>query len=86
MSKIQSNNLLEADIEVIRPPRKSNRFESLSLYYKGIYYFPKDIKGSTKRKGKPFEIQAIYYQGKWYQDTFYITEDFKDFLLRHVKL
>ena len=27
------------------------------------------------------EIQVVYYRGKWYQSTFYITTDFKEFLL-----
>jgi len=62
-------------------PKKSNRFGAVSLYHDGVYYFPSDIKESDKRDGKPFEIQVVYYQGKWYQDTFYITKDFKEFLL-----
>ena len=66
--------------EVLKP-KKSNKFGSVSLYYDGVYYFPSDIKESDKREGKPFEIQGVYYRGKWYQDTFYITKDFKVFLL-----
>ena len=53
----------------------------MSLYYDGIYYFPSDIKESDKREDRPFEIQVVYYRGKWYQDTSYITNDFKEFLL-----
>lgn len=65
----------------MKTPRKSNKFKTVSLYYGGLYYFPTDIKESDKRENKPFEIQAVYYSGKWYQDTFYITNDFRDFLL-----
>lgn len=53
----------------------------MSLYYDGVYYFPSDIKESNKREGRPFEIPVVYYRGKWYQDTFYITKDFKEFIL-----
>ena len=76
-----SDNLLEAPKIIKNKPKKSNKFGSISLYYDGIYYFPSDIKKSDKRDGKPFEIQVVYYGGKWYQDTRYITEDFKEFLL-----
>lgn len=62
-------------------PRKSNKFGTMSLYYNGIYYFPSDIKESDKREDRPFEIQVVYYKGKWYQDTSYITNEFRDFLL-----
>ena len=40
-----------------------------------------DIKESNKREGKPFEIQGVFYRGKWYQDTFYITKEDFVFLL-----
>ena len=76
-----SDDLLEAPIVRKNPPKKSNKFGTMSLYYDGVYYFPSDIKESDKRDGKPFEIQGVYYRGKWYQDTFYITNDFKEFLL-----
>jgi hypothetical protein len=76
-----SDNLLEAPIVRKNPPKKSNKFGAISLYYDGVYYFPSDIKESDKREGKPFEIQVVYYSGKWYQSTFYITNDFKEFLL-----
>ena len=76
-----SNNLLEAPIVRKNKPKKSNKFGSMSLYYDGVYYFPSDIKESDKIEGKPFEIQVVYYGGKWYQDTRYISKDFKEFLL-----
>ena len=76
-----NDNLLEAPIVRKKPPKKSNRFGEISLYYDGVYYFPSDIKESDKREGRPFEIQKVYYRGKWYQDTCYITNDFKEFLL-----
>lgn len=63
----------------IKKPVKSNRFKD-SLYYNGIYYFPKDIKESDKREGKPFEIQGVFYSGKWMQDTFYINSELKELL------
>lgn len=76
-----SDNLLEAPIVRKNKPKKSNKFDTISLYYDGIYYFPSDIKESEKREGKPFEIQGVYYRGKWYQDTFYITNEFRAFLI-----
>lgn len=79
-----SDNLLEAPIVRKNKPKKSNKFGSVSLYYDGVYYFPSDIKESDKREDKPFEIQGVYYRGKWYQDTFYITKDFKVFLLNAI--
>ena len=77
-------NLLEATKVKKNKPKKSNKFGSISLYYDGVYYFPSDIKESYKRDGKTFEIQGVYYRGKWYQDTFYITNDFKEFLLNYL--
>lgn len=76
-----SDNLFEKPKVYKRRPIKSNKFGATSLYYDGIYYFPSDLKESDKREGKHFEIQGVYYRGKWYQDTFYITSEFKDFLL-----
>jgi hypothetical protein len=76
-----NDKLLETPKVYKNNPRKSNKFGALSLYYDGVYYFPSDIKESDKREGKPFEIQVVYYQGKWYQDTMYITNEFKEFLL-----
>lgn len=64
-------------------PRKSKKFGALSLVYDSKHYFPNDIKPSTKKEDKPFEIQVVYKQGKWVQDTFYITTEFKDFLLKY---
>lgn len=68
-------------IKTTHKPRKSNMFGAMSIYYNGIYYFPSDIKESDKREGHPFEIQGVYYEGVWCQDTFYITKGFMDFLL-----
>ena len=76
-----SDNLLEAPIVRKNKPKKSNRFGAVSLYYDGVYYFPSDIKESDKREGKPFEIQGVFYRGKWFQDTFYITNEFREVLL-----
>lgn len=76
-----SDNLLEDPKVYKNKPRKSNKFGTMSLYYDGVYYFPSDIKESDKREENPFEIQCVYYRGKWYQETFYITNEFKEFLL-----
>ena len=62
-------------------PRKSNKFGAMSLYFNKIHYFPHSIKDSTDRENKPFEIQGVYYRGKWHQDTFYITNEFREILL-----
>lgn len=75
-----SDNLFEPIKISKNKPRKSYQFGSLSLYYDGIHYFPEDLKPSDKREGKPFEIQGVYYSYKWYQDTFYITEELKNIL------
>lgn len=65
-------------------PRKSNKFDSPSLYYKGVYYFPDEIKESNKVYGKPYEIQVVYHDGKWRQDTMYITSELRDLLLNSI--
>ena len=79
---IISDKILEPAKIVINKPRKSNRFGSKSLYYDGKYYFFEDIKESNNRQDKPFEIQVVYYSYKWFQDTFYIDKEFRDFLLQ----
>ena len=79
-----SNNLLEKPKEKVNKPRKTNKFGEISLYYDGIYYFPKDIKDSNKRDSRQFEIQGVFYRGKWRQDTFYITKEFKEFLIKNL--
>tara|TARA_R110000823_G_scaffold206627_11_gene337321 strand:+ start:2928 stop:5153 length:2226 start_codon:yes stop_codon:yes gene_type:complete len=69
-------------------PKISKKFDNVSLYYKGVYYFPNDIIKSDKRENKPFQIQGVYYnksRQKWMQDTFYISKDFKEFLLDNYK-
>ena len=57
--------------------KKSHKFPN-AIICKKIHYFPADIKPSNVHPDKPFEIQAVYFQGKWYQDTFYITAEFAD--------
>lgn len=79
-----SNNLFEKPIIKKNKPRKSMKFGELSLYYDGVYYFPKDIKESDKREGKTFEIQGVYYDGKWYQDTFFIDNELKQLLTKQL--
>ena len=64
----------------------SKRFDEISILHKGAYYFPEDIKPSNKREGLPFEIQAIYKTHKLYQDTMYITEEFKNQILNYYEL
>lgn len=80
-----NDNLLVPDKKYKNPPRKSYKFDVLSLYYNGNYYFPSDIKESKENHcNLPYEIQVVYYQGKWYQDTEYISEEFKNFLLENL--
>jgi hypothetical protein len=83
VTTVIQQSLFEPIENIKKPPKKSNKFGETSLYYDGVYYFPKDIKQSDKREGKPFEIQGVYYSGKWYQDTFYITEEFKNLILSY---
>ena len=62
--------------------RKSKKFNSPSIYHEGVYYFPEDIiENKNPKNPKPFEIQGVFYRGKWRQDSFYITEEFKNLLL-----
>ena len=81
---IISNNLLEPIKIIKNPPSKSYKFDVVSLYYDGKYYFLQDLKPNQSNsevfKDKLFQIQVVYYSGKWYQDTFYITKEFKEFL------
>lgn len=75
-----SDKLFEPIKVIKNKPKKSMRFDNESLYYDGIYYFLQDLKPSTVREGKPFEIQGVFYSGKWMQDTFYIDEELKNIL------
>ena len=61
----------------------SYKFGELSIYIKGVFYFPYDIKKSNVRENRPYEVQGVFYSGKWLQDTFYITNDFKDLLYQY---
>lgn len=80
-----SDSLFEKPKVYKNKPRKSNKFGTMSLYYDGRYYFPNEIKESKQNHcNRPYETQVVYYQGKWYQDTTYITSEFKDFLLSFV--
>lgn len=83
---IISDRIFEPVKTIINPPRKSLKFGSKSLYYQGRYYFFEDIKPTENefriKEGKEFEIQVVYYSYKWYQDTFYIDREFRDFLLQ----
>lgn len=82
-----SDNLFDSPKIYKRPPTKSNKFGSISLYYDGVYYFVEDIKVNTnKNNSKPYIIQGVFYSGKWRQETFYITEEFKNFLNKHYEL
>lgn len=79
-----SDNLFEKPKVYKNKPKKSYKFGKLSLYYDGIYYFPEDINKSNVRENRPFETQVVYYRGKWYQDTMYLTQEFKNFLLESI--
>jgi len=79
-----SDNLFQNTKVFKDKPRKSYKFDVMSLYYDGVYYFPEDIEENNNDKfEQPYKIQVVYYQGKWYQDTHYITEEFKDFIVKH---
>jgi len=90
-----SDNLLDKSVITKNKPVKSYKFDVMSLYYDGKYYFPEDIKANerhgevndircnlpyNKVNDKPYQIQVVYYDGKWMQDTHYITEEFKNFI------
>jgi len=81
-----SDNLLEPSVITVNNPRKSYKFGDLSLYYDGKYYFPDCIrKLETPRNiEKPYSISVVFKSGKWLEDTFFITEDFKNFLLKFI--
>ena len=82
-----SDKLFEPIVITKNKPKVSNRFDVPSLYYDGKYYFTQDLKERCNPlfEGTEFEIQVVYYSYKWYQDTFYITRKFRDFLLEFVK-
>jgi len=69
--------------------RLSSKFDITSVYYDGVYYFPydDDIHKHQRNNDKHIGIQCIYYRGKWYQDTMYITDDFlkslQDFITKN---
>ena len=83
---VVSDKIFEPAQTIINPPKKSNKFESKSLYYQGKYYFFEKIATTENEfrieQGKPFEIEVVYYSYKWIQDTFYIDKEFRDFLLQ----
>jgi len=83
---IISDKILEPSKTIINAPRKSKKFGLKSLYYQGRYYFFEDIKPTENKyrieEGDEFEIQGCYHSYKWYQDTFYIDREFRDFLLQ----
>ena len=78
----------------------STKFDVPSVYINGVYYFTQDIE-INERKGeintlrcnlphseinkKPFKIEAVYYDGKWRQDTHFITAEFREMLLNTMK-
>lgn len=78
-----SNRLFEPLKITKNPPKVSYKFDALSLYYDGKYYFPKDLKKIDK-ENYDFEIQVVYHSYKWFQDTHYLTKQFADFLLQYV--
>jgi hypothetical protein len=54
----------------------SNQFDTTAIYHKGRYYFPQDIKEPVFWDGElRHPVQAVFYAGKWRQDTFYITPE-----------
>ena len=61
-------------------PKLSHKFDAISVYYNGIYYFPNDLRASNVKPDKPFSIQGVFYDGKWRQDTFYITHELKNII------
>ena len=84
-----SNRLLEPVKVIKNAPIKSNKFGTESLYYDGKYYFAQDIKENDREgefgdkmrlEGREFKLEVVFYSGKWMQDTFYITREFKEFL------
>lgn len=84
-----SDNLMERPVVVTNPPRKSFKFDVPSLYYDGKYWFLQDLKDNDRGngyrqrmydEGRVFEIQVVFYSGKWYQDTFYIDRGLKELL------
>lgn len=65
--------------------KQSGRWPN-ALYTNRIHYFPHTIKPSTAREGLPYSITAIYWRDKWREDTFYISEEFKNNLILHQHL
>ena len=80
-----TDNLFDEVVTKVSKAKKSNKFGSLSIYYDGVYYFPADLKLSNAEPNKPFEIQGVFYRGKWIQDVFYISEELKEIIVTAAK-
>lgn len=82
--RTRTSNLFRDSLPDISKPIKNYKFDTMSLYYKGKYYFTSDLKehkSDTYFSDKQYSIQVVFNDGKWRQDTFYITKEFRDFLL-----
>lgn len=82
--RTRTSNLFGNSLPDINKPTKSYKFDTMSLYYKGAYYFTSDLKehkSNTYHSDKQYSIQVVFNDGKWRQDTYYITKEFRDFLL-----
>ena len=62
---------------------QSNKYGVPSVIIEGIHFIPSTVKQSAKREGFPFEVQAIYNDGKLRQDTMYITVAKKDLITKN---
>lgn len=82
--RIKTHNLF-GYLPDINKPYKSYKFDTMSIYYKGVYYFPLDIKEHNSDNyfaDKQYSVIGVFNDGKWRQDTFYITKEFKNFLFK----
>lgn len=81
-----SDNLLEKSKVKKCDPVISNKFFFPSLYYDGMYFFYNEIEKISDEywinQGCSYSIHVVYYSGKWIQDKHYITEEFRDFLMK----
>lgn len=86
--KSKTTTIFEESKKTI-PFRISHKFDMLSIIHKGKHYFPydKDIQRNIIWRGeKRNAIQVVFNDnGKWRQDTMYITDELLDQIIEYAK-
>lgn len=55
--------------------KKSNKFDVPAVYCtkRKVHFFPKDTEYFKKNNTPVNSIQGVYFDGKWKQDSFYLS-------------